>query len=185
MCSSSAMSQMHGPGGGAPPAGPPPTCANCGAPDSGDFVICKFCRQAVSAAAAQTAIPCPNPQCRTLCRWGKQKCGQCQAWIVVSCVFCGAISPHHISNCLSCNEAFAGAAQRKAQLAQNQQHHQSMQQANVWGGLAAAFVGAAAGSVISHSWDDGSSYDDDSPPSSVDSFDIGDVSDDTDFDFGD
>jgi hypothetical protein len=141
----------------------------------------------VSADAARTAIPCPNPQCRGQCRWGKQKCAQCQAWIVVSCVFCGAISPHHMSNCLRCNEAFAGAAQRKAQLQQNQQSHQNMQQANVWGGIAAAFVGAAAGSAISHSWsDDGcSSYDSCSAPSSVDTFDIGDVSDDTGFDFGD
>ncbi len=69
----------------------------------------------------------------------------------------------------------------------NLQHQQNMQQMNAWGGIAAAFVGAAAGSAISHSWgDDGySSYDSWSAPSSVDSFDFSDVSDDTDFDFGD
>ena len=176
------MSQTHGPHGGGPPGGATPTCANCGAPDSGDFVICKFCKQAVSAEAARSAIPCPNPQCRAQCRWGKQKCAQCQAWIVVSCVFCGAISPHNVSNCLRCNEAFAGAAQRKAQMEQQQQQQQNMQHANVWGGVAASFLGAAAGSAISHSW--GHSYDEGYSSSDVDTFDISGVSDDTGFDFG-
>src|SRR5262245_30000774 len=121
------------------PGGMAPTCNNCGAPDSGELVICKFCRQAVSAEAARTAIPCPNPQCRTLCRWGRQKCPQCQAWVVVSCVFCGALSPHNLSNCLSCNEAFAGAAQRKAQGEYQRQHQQSMQDVGIWGNVAASF----------------------------------------------
>jgi hypothetical protein len=175
MCHPLDMNQMHG----GPPAGASPTCANCGAPDPGELVICKFCKQAVSAEASRTAIPCPNPQCRTLCRWGKQKCVQCQAWLVVSCVFCGAISPHNISNCMQCNEAFAGAPQRKAQLEQQRQHQQNMQNANVWGNIAASFLGAAAGAAVSHSWD--SDYD---GPSSVDTFDISGVSDDSSFDFG-
>src|SRR5688572_4641018 len=93
--------------------GAAPTCMNCGAPDSGELVVCRFCRQAVSAEVARTAIPCPNHQCRVPNRWGKQKCVQCQSWIVVSCVFCGALSPHNMSNCMRCNEAFAGAAERK------------------------------------------------------------------------
>jgi hypothetical protein len=157
------------------------TCNTCGAPDSGELVTCKYCKQAVSAEAQRTAIPCPNPSCRVSCRWGKQKCGQCQAWLVVSCLFCGSLSPHNISNCMQCNEAFAGAAQRKAAMQQQHQHHQNMQQANVWGGVAAAFAGAAVGSAISHhsyhSYDSCSS-------SSSDSFDISGVSDDSGFDFG-
>jgi hypothetical protein len=183
------MSQWNGPGGGPPSSGHAPTCASCGAPDNGELVTCRFCQQAVSAEAARTAIPCPNPQCRALCRWGKQRCAQCQAWIVVSCVFCGAISPHNVSNCLQCHEAFAGAPQRKAQMDAQQQHQQNMQTAGVWGNVAASFLGAAAGAAVgshSHSWssyDTSSSYDD-SPASSVDTFDIGDVSDDTDFDGG-
>lgn len=178
------MSQWNGPGG--PPAGPPPTCANCGAPDQGELVICRYCKQAVSAEAARTAIPCPNPQCRTLCRWGKQKCAECQAWLVVSCVFCGAISPHNISSCLRCNEAFAGAAQRKAQMEQQRQHQQNMQDASVWGNVAASFLGAAAGVAVSHSWHshDGCSSHDSCSSSSSDAFDISGVSDDTGFDFG-
>jgi hypothetical protein len=161
----------------------------CGAPDSGEAVICKFCKQAVSAEAQRTAIPCPNPQCKLLNRWGRQKCAQCQAWIVVSCVFCGAISPHHVSNCLRCNEAFAGAAQRKASQHQQQQHNQNMQSANVWGGVAASFLGAAAGSAIGSSWghshDSCSAYDSCSAPESIDTGDIGGVFDDAGgFDFG-
>ena len=97
------MSQVSGPG-------PTASCAACGAPDDGEFVNCRYCKHAVSAEALARAIPCPNPACRIACRWGKQKCAACQAWIVVSCVFCGSISPHNISNCLCCNEAFAGAA---------------------------------------------------------------------------
>jgi hypothetical protein len=157
------------------------TCNTCGAPDNGEFVTCKYCKNAVSAEAQRTAIPCPNQQCRMQCRWGKQKCGQCQAWLVVSCVFCGSLSPHNISNCMQCNEAFAGAAQRKAAMHQQQQHHQNMQQANVWGNVAAAFAGAAVGSAISHGHYH--SYDSCSGSSS-DSFDISGVSDDSGFDFG-
>lgn len=118
------------------------------------MVTCKYCRHAVSAEAQRTAIPCPNPKCRLLCRWGKQKCGQCQAWLVVSCVFCGSLSPHNVSNCMQCNEAFAGAVQRKAAMQQQQMHHQNMQEAHVWGNVAAVFAGAAIGSAISSS-DDG------------------------------
>jgi hypothetical protein len=138
----------------------------------------------------RSAIPCPNPQCRAQCRWGKQKCAQCQAWIVVSCIFCGAISPHNISNCMRCNEAFAGAAQRKQQVQQQQAHRQNMQSANVWGGVAASFLGAAAGSAVGSSWGHSynscSSYDSCSSDSSdVGSFDFSDVSEGGGFDFGD
>lgn len=171
------MGQMQGPGGA-------PTCASCGAPDAGDFVMCRFCRQAVSAEAARTAIPCPNQQCRMLCRWGKQKCGQCQAWLVVSCVFCGSLSPHNISNCLRCNEAFAGAPQRKQQMEMHRQQQLNQQNANMWGGVAASFLGAAAGAAIGgsfHSHDGCSSYDSCSS-ASVDTFDISGVADG--FDFG-
>ena len=161
------------------------SCAACGAPDDGELVHCKYCRQAVSADALAKAIPCPNPACRTACRWGKQKCRACQAWIVVSCVFCGAISPHSISSCLQCNEAFAGAMQRKQQMQQQQAHHQNMQAVDTWGGVAAMFAGAAVGASLgslSHggynaSSDYSSGDGDYSPPSSND-FDVSNVVDD-------
>lgn len=184
-------------------------CAHCGAPHSGEHVICKFCRHAVSAEAQRTAIPCPNQACRTLCRWGKQKCVACQTWLVVSCIFCGSLSPHSISNCMRCNEAFAGAPQRKAAWDQQrmqqqnmQQQRMQMQQVGVWGNVAAAFTGAAVGSMVSnrsygyHFHDSCSSYSSCSSGSSSDTFDVSAVSDDSsssffdsdsggsDFDFG-
>lgn len=140
--------------------------------------MCKFCRQAVSAEAMRTAIPCPNPQCRMQCRWGKQKCAQCQAWLVVSCVFCGSLSPHNISNCMRCNEAFAGAPQRKAAMQQQQQHNQNMQAVGTWGHVAAAFAGAAVGSAVTNSHyhsHSSYSYDSDYEPPSVDTYDVSDA----------
>jgi hypothetical protein len=133
------------------------TCANCGAPDAGDLVICKFCKQAVSAEALKSAIPCPNPQCRALCRWGKQHCPQCQSWIVVSCVFCGALSPHSVSNCLQCREAFAGAPQRKAQMEGQRQHQQNMESVNAFGNIASGLLGGMAGAAIASDWSNDSS----------------------------
>ena len=122
------------------------TCGHCGAPDPGDLVLCRFCRQAVSAEAQRTAIPCP--QCRTQNRWGRQKCGQCQGWIVVSCVFCGAISPCNQPQCLQCSEPFAGAPERKAAEERAAQHARFAESASTWGGVAASFLGAAAGAAI-------------------------------------
>lgn len=154
------------------------TCASCGAPDDGELVNCKYCRNAVSADALAKAIPCPNPACRAACRWGKQKCAACQAWIVVSCVFCGAISPHNCSNCLRCNEAFAGAPQRKAAMQQQQAHQQNMQAVGTWGNVAAAFAGAAVGASLgSHHHGGYHHHADHSPPSSND-YDVSNVIDD-------
>lgn len=163
-------------------SGPTASCAACGAPDDGELVRCKYCQQAVSAEALAKAIPCPNPACRAACRWGKQKCAACQAWIVVSCVFCGAISPHNISNCLACNEAFAGAMQRKQAMQQQQQHQQQMQDVGTWGSVAAAFAGAAVGASLgshhsSYSYESSSSSD---YSSSTDDYDTSNVSDDSD-----
>jgi hypothetical protein len=136
------------------PPGNQARCGSCGAPDDGELVYCRFCKNAISAQAVQSAIPCP--QCRTACRWGKQKCVQCQAWLVVACVFCGAISPHNLPACLSCREPFAGAMQKKQAQMQAAQQQQTMQAVNTYGNVAASFLGAmaggVAGSAVSHSW---------------------------------
>lgn len=166
------------------PNGPAATCGSCGAPDNGELVHCNYCKHPVSAEALARAIPCPNPACRTACRWGKQKCTACQAWLVVSCIFCGSISPHNCSNCLRCNEAFVGAAQRKQhyqqqqqQHQQRQQHQQNMQAVGTWGHVAAAFAGAAVGGAIGshHSGGYYSSNDDYDYASSSDDYDVSDV----------
>jgi hypothetical protein len=154
----------------------PATCANCGAPDNGELVSCKFCHQPISAEIARAAIPCPNPQCRTQNRWGRQRCIKCEAWVVVSCVFCGSLSPHTLSNCLQCNEAFAGAMLRKQQMEQNQRQQNYGESAGIWGNVAASFLGAAAGAAVVSTFDGSSDY-----TSDDDDYDASDVSDDTDF----
>lgn len=124
-------------------------CASCGAPDDGERVHCKYCRNAIGAEVARAAIPCPR--CRTACRWGKQKCFACDAWIVVACVFCGAISPHHVPNCLKCDEAFAGAPARKAALEQERQRQADLNAVGQWApvaGVVAAFAGGALGGAL-------------------------------------
>lgn len=146
-------------------------CTSCGAPDDGELVTCKYCRQPVSAEAQASAIPCPR--CRALCRWGKQKCGACQSWIVVACVFCGAISPHNQQACLRCREPFAGAPARKQAMQQQRANAETMQTLGVVGNIAASFLGAAAGSVVVNhghsSWGD-SSFGDYGGDSSSDSW---------------
>src|SRR5580704_12008075 len=110
-------------------------CANCGAPDDGSDVLCKFCKQAVSAQVQASAIPCG--QCHHLNRWGRQQCQQCNAWIVVQCVFCGSLSPCSMSACMRCNEAFAGSWERK----QQREGQQQTQQAEEVLGAVAAIAG--------------------------------------------
>ena len=51
-----------------------------------------------------------SPRQNTLRR---QQCSRCNGWIVVQCVFCGSLSPRTLSACMRCNEAFAGAWERK------------------------------------------------------------------------
>ena len=115
-------------------------CSSCGGPDNGELVRCAYCSAALSAEILAAAIPCPA--CHTACRWGKTHCGRCQAWLVVACVFCSALSPHTSSQCLSCNEAFLGASERKAARLHAQANQETMQVMGTVGTVAASFLGA-------------------------------------------
>jgi hypothetical protein len=88
-------------------------CPHCGSVRAIGHVTCAFCRNPYSAEAARGAIACPH--CRTLSTSDQAKCVGCGAWIVVQCVFCGGLSPYTMAGCVKCGEAFAGAAERKAQ----------------------------------------------------------------------
>jgi hypothetical protein len=116
----------------------PLVCACCGAPDDGQEVTCKFCQRPVSPQVQASAIPCP--QCQHVNRWGRQQCSRCNGWIVVQCVFCGSISPCSYTACMRCNEAFAGAWQRKQQ---REAQEQTKEITDVLGS-----VGAIAGAMI-------------------------------------
>ena len=128
-------------------------CASCGAPESGELVYCRYCSAPLSAEILANAIPCPR--CRTACRWGRQHCGACQAWIVVSCVFCGALSPCNLQACLQCHEVFAGAPERRAQREQQargehpqQANQETLQIVGTVGSIAASFLGAIVGAEL-------------------------------------
>ena len=129
-------------------------CSHCGAPRAPGYAACKFCNT-VFAREKQTslqenAVPCPG--CRTLNEWGAQKCVQCHAWVVVQCLFCSSLSPHHVPACLKCQETFAGAPERFQQRQQQQQGQQRMQVFSTVGTVAASFLGAAAGVAVSGAW---------------------------------
>jgi lactobin A/cerein 7B family class IIb bacteriocin len=126
---------------------PQAVCASCGAPDDGELVLCRFCQHAISEDVLRRAIPCPS--CGIKNRWGKQRCVGDGAWIVVSCVFCGALSPCNQPACLSCKEAFAGAAERRAARAEQQQQQELMSVAGMFAPAAGGLLGALAGSIAS------------------------------------
>ena len=119
------------------------TCQHCGAPEVAELVHCRYCENAYSREVLAHAIPCPR--CRLACRWGQQKCARCQSWIVVSCVFCGALSPHNQAACLACREPFQGAMERKRAREQQVKHQENMQTFGTVGHVAAPFLGAAIG----------------------------------------
>ena len=119
-------------------------CTTCGAPRAAGYAACKFCKTPFVANTQTGAIPCPR--CSTLNEMGAQKCVQCQAWVVVQCVFCHALSPHNVPGCLKCGEAFAGAPARLAEQQRAQHLQQGLNIAGTVGNVAASFLGAAVGS---------------------------------------
>lgn len=124
-------------------------CNHCGAPRVAGYAACKYCKTPFVQNAQTGAIPCPR--CNTLNEMGAQRCVQCQAWVVVQCVFCHALSPHNVSGCLKCGEAFAGAPQRFAERQRAEHLQQGLNVASTVGNVAASFLGAAAGAgAFSH-----------------------------------
>jgi hypothetical protein len=121
-------------------------CAHCGAPRTAGWASCKFCKTPFVKDTQTAAIPCPR--CNTLNELGVQKCVQCQAWVVVQCVFCHALSAHNAPACTHCGEAFAGAPERFAERQRAQHLQQGLQIAGTVGNVAASFLGAAAGAGL-------------------------------------
>jgi hypothetical protein len=125
---------------------PEELCQNCGAPRAAGYAACRFCKTPFVANVQTDAIPCPR--CNTLNERGAQRCVQCQGWVVVQCVFCHALSPHNVPACARCGEAFAGAPQRFAERQRQQHLQQGLNIATQVGGVAASFLGAAAGAGL-------------------------------------
>jgi hypothetical protein len=120
----------------------PEACTNCGAPRATGLAMCRFCRTPLVDNTQEQAVPCPS--CGALCEWGSQKCALCQAWVVVECVFCHQLSPHHVSACLACGEAFAGAPERLAARERAAALQKGLEVASV----AASVLGAVAATGI-------------------------------------
>ncbi len=122
-------------------------CKHCGAPRQPGLAACKYCRTPFVANVHRDAIPCP--QCGAVNEKGAQKCAACAAWVVVQCVFCSALSPHHLPACVKCREPFAGAPERLAARQQEAQQKQTLEAVSAVGGVAATFLGALAGAALS------------------------------------
>lgn len=123
-----------------------PDCPRCGAPQKHGYVMCPFCRAPYSEQAARHAIPCKR--CNELSAWGQTKCVRCQAWIVVQCLFCSNLSPHSVSGCVTCGEAFQGMAERKAAREAELSRQRTLQTVGAWGPVGASFLGSMAGAYI-------------------------------------
>jgi hypothetical protein len=151
-------------------------CPNCTAPREAGAVLCRFCQTPLVRDLANEAVKCK--QCGTYSDIRATNCSKCQAWVVVKCIFCGAVSPHHFPACHGCREPFAGAMERWQARKEQADSAQRMQVISTVGGVAAAFLGAATGAAISS----GGSYvahrhrhhDDDSGSSWTDVFTGGD-----------
>lgn len=122
-------------------------CPNCTAPREAGAVVCKFCQTVLVRDVANEAVKCP--QCGTYSDIRATNCTKCKAWVVVKCVFCGGVSPHHFPSCSHCGEAFAGAVERWQARKEQADSAQRMQMLSTVGGVAAAFLGAATGAALS------------------------------------
>ena len=125
------------------------TCPNCTAPREAGLVACKFCNTPFVRDVATEAVRCP--QCSAYSDIRATNCVKCKAWVVVKCMFCGGLTPHHFPNCQHCNEQFQGAAERYQARVDAANSQQRMEVLSAVGGVAAAFLGAAAGAALSDS----------------------------------
>lgn len=122
------------------------TCPNCTAPREAGLVTCKFCNTPFVRDIAAEAVQCLK--CGTYSDIRMTNCVKCKAWVVVKCIFCGGVSPHHYPACAHCREPFSGAAERWQARQEAAQSQQRMQMISSVGGVAAAFLGAAAGAAL-------------------------------------
>jgi hypothetical protein len=116
-------------------------CDNCCAPKAIGLAACKYCGKPFVGDLSR-AVPCPH--CRALCDWGVLNCARCQAPVVVACVFCNSVSPHHLAACLRCKEPFQGAAERLAARKAETDRQQTLETVATIGGVAATVLGVVA-----------------------------------------
>jgi hypothetical protein len=92
-------------------AGPDTHCDNCGAPHQDGLAACAFCDFPI--VGRSSGIRCPS--CSEISTADRRSCAQCSTPFTKGCVFCGRVAFLTATACPGCNEAFAGAEQRKKQ----------------------------------------------------------------------
>ena len=102
------MSHHHGASG---PPGCDHECDTCGAAFVAGLAACPFCRAGYVGVAA--GARCPGCDCLNMT--GRAACAHCQVALVLTCVFCAAISSVELDACVRCHERFEGAEERKRQ----------------------------------------------------------------------
>lgn len=118
-------------------------CENCGAPNFPGLAACDYCKHAYPGTS-------PGPRCvacDVINVAGAMACARCRVAISQSCLFCGTASPLDAAACRRCREAFAGAAERKAQRDAAVRHKRYMDFAGTGVQVAGAVItsGAAEG----------------------------------------
>jgi hypothetical protein len=113
-------------------------CENCGAPFEEGLASCAYCDMPIVGRSA--GVRCPD--CAELNTADRRACAQCGRAFTKGCVFCGKVAFLTATACPGCNEAFAGAEQRKAQRDQQQKQQQQMQ-------LVSQGIGAVTSAVTS------------------------------------
>ena len=121
-----------------------PKCGNCGAPFEDGLASCGFCDVPIQGRAS--GVRCPS--CGELALAGRRDCAHCHASFTKGCVFCGHVAFLTATACPSCNEAFQGSHERKAQrdAAQKQQEQMQVAQQGIamLGQVAASGAGQSA-----------------------------------------
>lgn len=116
-------------------------CENCGAPHEDGLAACAFCDMPI--VGRSSGVRCPS--CSELNTADRRACAECGAAFTKGCVFCGKVAFLTATACPGCNEAFAGAEQRKSAREAQAKQQQQMQLAQQGLGAIAGFASSQAG----------------------------------------
>ncbi|MFO0682967.1 MAG: hypothetical protein U0234_13005 [Sandaracinus sp.] len=119
-------------------------CDNCGAPYEDGLASCAFCDMPIVGRSA--GVRCPA--CSELNTADRRACAMCGAAFTKGCVFCGRVAFLTATACPGCNEAFAGAEQRKSQREAQAKQQQQMQLAQQGLSAVTGFAASQAGQAL-------------------------------------
>ncbi len=123
---------------------PSAKCDNCGAPHEDGLASCAFCDMPI--VGRSSGVRCPA--CSELNTADRRACAMCGAAFTKGCVFCGRVAFLTATACPGCNEAFAGAEQRKSQREAQAKQQQQMQLAQQGLSAVTGFAASQAGQAL-------------------------------------